>query len=184
MLLFTKLSILGLYNYDPAIFDGLLLPDGMDKETAVENILTECAELSLVYTDPETVKNLISIWSRKQREVWQKLYNSTQLEYNPIYNYDRTEEWIDDETGSAQASGENIEQVQGFNNGDFTDRSKNNSTSEASSTRKNTRLGRAYGNIGVTTTQQMLDAERKTALYNVIDVIVSEFKARFCIMVY
>ena len=106
------------------------------------------------------------------------------MEYNPIHNYDRTEEWVDDETGSAQASGENTEQVQGFNNGDFTDRSKNTSTSEASSTRKNTRLGRAYGNIGVTTTQQMLDAERKTALYNIIDVIVSEFKARFCIMVY
>lgn len=182
--MFTKLSILGLYNYDPAIFDGLLLPDGMDKETTVDSILTECAELSLVYTDPETVKNLISIWSRKQREVWQKLYSSTQLEYNPIHNYDRTEEWVDDETGSAQASGENTEQVQGFNNGDFTDRSKNTSTTNANSTRKNTRLGRAYGNIGVTTTQQMLDAERKTALYNVIDVIVSEFKARFCIMVY
>lgn len=40
------------------------------------------------------------------------------------------------------------------------------------------------GNIGVTTTQRMLEEERKTVLYNIYDIISEDFKKRFCIMVY
>lgn len=40
------------------------------------------------------------------------------------------------------------------------------------------------GNIGITMTQQMIDAERATINYNVQDYIIQEFKKRFCLMVY
>lgn len=46
------------------------------------------------------------------------------------------------------------------------------------------RDGRAYGNIGVTTTQQMIEAQREVVLFNMIDTIVNDFKKRFCLMVY
>lgn len=46
------------------------------------------------------------------------------------------------------------------------------------------RTGRAYGNIGVTTTQQMIEAQREVVLFNMIDTIVNDFKKRFCLMVY
>lgn len=48
----------------------------------------------------------------------------------------------------------------------------------------NVRDGYARGNIGVTTTQQMIEAQREVVLFNMIDTIVNDFKKRFCLMVY
>ena len=41
-----------------------------------------------------------------------------------------------------------------------------------------------YGNIGVTTTQQMLQAQRDLAMFNIFDLITKDFIKQFCIMVY
>lgn len=40
------------------------------------------------------------------------------------------------------------------------------------------------GNIGVTQVQQMIDAERETAKYNIEEIIAEAFKNAFCIQVY
>ena len=40
------------------------------------------------------------------------------------------------------------------------------------------------GNIGVTTTQQMIEAQREIVDFNVINFIVRSFINRFCIEVY
>ena len=39
------LSILGMYNYDNTIFDNLIIPDGVDKELLINNILLDNAEI-------------------------------------------------------------------------------------------------------------------------------------------
>lgn len=49
--------------------------------------------------------------------------------------------------------------------------------------------GRSYerieqGNIGVTTTQQMIKEEREVSDFSIYDVIVQDFKERFCVIVY
>ena len=41
-----------------------------------------------------------------------------------------------------------------------------------------------YGNIGVTTTQQMIDEERKIVNYSIEEVIADEYRDRFCLDVY
>ena len=46
------------------------------------------------------------------------------------------------------------------------------------------RSGRTHGNIGVTTSQQMIESERQVSLYNIIDVIITSFKNRFCLQIY
>lgn len=43
---------------------------------------------------------------------------------------------------------------------------------------------RAYGNIGVTTSQQMLEAERQVVQFNVYDFIADSFHNEFCLMLY
>ena len=43
---------------------------------------------------------------------------------------------------------------------------------------------RLYGNIGVTTTQQMIEAEREVVKFNIVDYIIGSFKKRFCILIY
>lgn len=59
---------------------------------------------------------------------------------------------------------------------------KNNDTENENTTNK--RVGRAHGNIGVTTTQEMIEAERKCVMFNMIDVIKKEFADKFLIMVW
>ena len=49
---------------------------------------------------------------------------------------------------------------------------------------KHTRTGRVHGNIGVTTSQQMIQSERDLVLFNLYDVIAESFIENFCLMVY
>ena len=42
----------------------------------------------------------------------------------------------------------------------------------------------AHGNIGTTTTQQLIREQRKIDLFNLYDIIIEDFKMRFCILVY
>ena len=43
---------------------------------------------------------------------------------------------------------------------------------------------RAYGNVGVTTTQEMLEAQRKVVRYNIYNEIADSFKEEFCLYIY
>ena len=75
-----------------------------------------------------------------------------------------------------------------------TDSSKNSSTSSGTSTlnqsEKNSDTGtikrehRIYGNVGVTTTQSMIEEERKVVQFCIDDYIINSFKRKFCILVY
>lgn len=51
-------------------------------------------------------------------------------------------------------------------------------------TGRHTRAGRAHGNIGVTTSQQMIQSERDLVVFNLYDVIAESFIENFCLMVY
>lgn len=51
-------------------------------------------------------------------------------------------------------------------------------------TGKHTRTGRTHGNIGVTTSQQMIQSERDLVVFNLYDVIAESFIENFCLMVY
>nr|DAN20118.1 MAG TPA: Portal protein, Proximal tail tube, phi29, mature virion, VIRUS.3A [Bacteriophage sp.] len=93
------LSILGMYNYDNSIFDELQLPDSITKTDFIQNLCLNYAELELLYSQPEILKNAIGIWSRIQLPNWKKLEETTQYEYNAIENYDRQEEWTDTDSG-------------------------------------------------------------------------------------
>ena len=94
------LSILGMYNYDNSIFDELQLPDSINKDDFVSNLCLEYAELEILYSQPEILKNAIGLWSRIQLPNWKKLEKTTQYEYNAIENYDRQEEWSDVNSGN------------------------------------------------------------------------------------
>ena len=175
-------SILGLYNYDPTIFDGLVMPqdddyhDLIDKKVLVETICFQNAELELLYTEPETVKQMIGLWSVSSQYSWKKLAETLKLKYNPIWNKDGTiTEHEEGESGS-----EAQEDVSAYNSSAFEPRNK--STGSADSSRDYTRV--EQGNIGVTSTQQLITEERDVAMFNIYDQISADFRNRFCIMVY
>ena len=194
------LSLLGLYQYHNHIFDGLRLPEGVDRETLINNMLAETAELEIIYPDPEFLANMIAVWSAKNLPVWEKLENTLHYVYDPISNYDRTEEWADENTGTVRnransksgTIGTDTKKVAGFNSENLV--SAEGTTSEVNSTlesgieaEKNDngkRSGHIFGNIGVTTTQQMIEEERRVSEFNIYDYIIDSFKRRFCLLVY
>lgn len=93
----AKLTLMGLYNYDPTLFDSLTFPEGIDKQTAINTIILRCAEFETLYPNLEFLKFAIGAWGTKHERTFAKWYEALELEYNPLDNYDRHEEYTDTE---------------------------------------------------------------------------------------
>ena len=169
-------SLLGLYNYNNDIFRGLQLPKDVDKETLVNNLLAECAEFEILYPDADFLAFMIEVWSKKELPTWEKLSDTLNYEYDPISNYDRTEEWED----KGKSNGDSTGKVAGYNSENLVSANGAETHVDNESTRK----GRVHGNIGVTTTQQMIEEERRVVKFNMTDYIIDSFKRRFCLLIY
>lgn len=176
------LSILGMYNYDNTIFDGMILPLGedmnplIDKDILVDTICAQNAELGLIYSEPSTLKALIKTWSGASQYSWKKLAETMYLEYNPIWNKDG--KITEHEEGGSDSTTE--ESVSAFNSSTYEPRSK--AEGGVDSERDYERI--EQGNIGVTSTQQLITEERAVAEFNIYDRISEDFRNRFCVMVY
>ena len=180
----STISILGLWTADNSIFDDMQLPEALDRETVINAILLKCSELETLYTDPEFMKNALRIWSGYRIIVWDALYKTTQFDYNPIWNKDGIITETENRDTESSASGEGKQAVKAFNESNWADHTRTNS--DASSTGKEaiTRERREQGNIGVTTTQQMIREERDIREFNTIEYIVDDFRTEFCLMIY
>lgn len=92
-----RLSLIGVYNYNPALFDGLTLPEGYDKQTFIDSLLLEHGEKCVLYSNPDFLASAIRLWGNKWQLELKRIYEALNAEYDPIYNYDRFEEWSDSE---------------------------------------------------------------------------------------
>ena len=107
----ATLSIMGLYNNDPTVFDLMVFPDGFtadQQQITKENILVECAEFEFLYPAPEVAKAIIGIWSKKELPYWNRVYAASQAEYNPIENYRRNESETVEDGRTEQHSGDDL----------------------------------------------------------------------------
>lgn len=88
------------------------------------------------------------------------------------------------ETATTSESGERTisDNVSAENSGRTSGSSMNSESVTRSGEVKHT--VRAFGNIGVTTSQKMLREEREIAVFSFSDFILKEFKQEFCILVY
>lgn len=164
----ARLSILGMYEYDSTVFDGLTVPTGMTKQTVVDSILLECAELELVYPDLDIMKAAITNWSSIEGPIWTKLYNTESLVYQPLWNVDATVQEILDGAG--------IGSTKGYNSTTWLENDKMKTDNTVTTTRS--------GNIGTTSSQQLLTEERAVVQFSTIKYMVDSFKKRFCLMIY
>lgn len=96
------LSVMGMYNEDSEILDAthFILPEDIDRDSLITMILTETAELEVVYPDPNAFKIIIRAWSYARCPSWERVLDALEEEYNPIHNYDRTEVETGAETGT------------------------------------------------------------------------------------
>ena len=264
----AKITTVGFYQYMNAynndLFGLLNLPPGIDKDTLVNNIMLRGGEFEVVYSNPDFYKSAIGLWSNKHYRTFEKWINALAIDYNPLENYDRMEEWSDSgsrtntgtvsdsgtrtNTGTVSDSGSRTntgtqstetigndnftgsgnstssDEISAYNSNSFQNDKKNTTNSSNSSETNTTtnstrtdnltesnsntrtdnlsesnsntrtdnlsektnsnRIGRAHGNIGVTTSQQMLQSELDIAKWNIYEQITDLFLSEFCIMVY
>ena len=247
----ATLSLMGMYEYDNTILDFFHYPDKwetVDKDVFVNKLLLDTAELEVLYPDADIFKTAIKYWSAAEVQNWNKLYDTTVLKYNPIWNKDGTVTEIEKhvknnnytdvtdgkiadhsvtkgnqntETSgnektnttnntnekdyvfgfnseSAAQSGETVTDDTGNTKTNRSENTTSNSSANTDATTTNNtnfkhdekeNIDREYtrteqGNIGITTTQQMINEEREVDKFNLMDYIIDRFKQRFCLLVY
>lgn len=203
----AKITLYGMYQWDNTLFDDLEFPHSelLDKETAVNQILFDCGEFEVLYSDWDFLKGAITQWGKKWYYTFQKWLEALEEEYDPLENYYRREHWTDDggrENSSITNSrltttdtGEVKHSNRTYDNATMTEiernNSSNNSTSNGTSgtedveSTTNVRDGYARGNVGVTTSQQMLLSSLELYKgFNLYEQISNIFKTDLCLMVY
>ena len=195
----------------PTALDGIDLPEDLDKTLMKSIIMMRLGLCWPVYDEPFVFESMVNSWFAAHKWNINRLVKVTNIDYSPLENYDRFEDFTDSGTGGETVTDTNIQThnrtdtmdrdtsgegttessaertntntVSAYNEDDFQNDNKsdgeessnqtvNNSetveesrhyggtitdkrdTSRQNST-KNNRSGRAHGNIGVTTSQQM-----------------------------
>lgn len=228
----AKITMTGQETYlqykNQSLFDLFVLPEGIDQDNCVDNIMLEGGEFETLYSDPEFMRAAIGTWSSKHYRTFKKWIDALNIEYEPLENYDRVEDWTDSGTekskntfvddsetksnstsnssGSSTQDGHTEDQVSAFDSNDYQESEKHiintgethedevasNSKVENDSVQtndfnkddKNIHSGRIHGNIGVTTSQQMLQSELDIARFNIVQQITDLFLCELCICVY
>ena len=176
------ISGLAMYNFDKSLFDKFQVPAQIDKQDVVDSVLLECAELPVVYTNWDVLQGAIGLLSKRRLHAWERMATALFEDYNPLHNFDRYEDSTDNENTASSGSANSVNTVNGYNGDAEHDRQKTNGRSETK--RGNKHNAHLYGNIGVTTSAQMLEGELEIRKQDLISIIVREFKENFCIMVY
>lgn len=247
----SKITLIGMERYlnpDHSVFDNMVLPEGIDRDTLIGTILMRCQEFELLYTDPDFMTAAVNVWSRKNYWTFDKWVKAINIKYEPLWNYDRTEEYTDTHegkysnqgSGSGQGSNTRTDNLletddhtvtndltdtndvtlthseKAYNDTDMVETTEDvtdqdqthtgtvrtagttsntgtsgnqysdttNSSDSGDDSYTNTHSARLYGNIGVTTSQQMLQSELELARWNMYEHISDLFASEFCIMIY
>lgn len=119
----------------------------------------------------------------KYADKWNKLLKTIQLEYNPIHNYDMEE---NEKVNTYLETTDNTDtSTYGFNSSSEspTGKSENSVTVDGDWDNNKRNLTRK-GNIGVTTSQQMIEAEIKLRQYNVLEQMFEDINSMLVLSVY
>ena len=85
-------GIRALIAYDSTIFDEMSLPDGIELQEVVDTIIFKYGDTPLFSPDPSVMKYYIKSWSIHRLPLWERFKSAVEAEYNPLENYDRTED--------------------------------------------------------------------------------------------
>ena len=230
----AKMTLIGLQKYmtdfNDDLFKNMVLPEGIDKDVLTDNFLLRGGEFEVLYADPHFLQDAITLWSKKWYRTFEKWVAALSIEYNPLENYDRQEDYTDtlnkgvktsartdsgntrtfanDDTTTPGTTMTTETQVSAFDsstyqpsekvivtpsgvNGDvlahtgtITDEFGEGSSGSETENSKTIHDGRIHGNIGVTTSQQMLQSELEIAEWNLYEHITDLFLSEFVIPIY
>lgn len=188
-------------NAGEDLFENLTLPDGISKQTVVDTILMNGGEYECLYSDPSYVHDSISVWSYKWAHTLERWVNALNQDYEPLWNYDRNER----ETRTPNITNKRVPDLTDTNGGTVTeehtrsafDSSNYQPSDKDVTTPANTLhttgsdtytetgteswMRRMYGNIGVTTSQDMLKQELEVSVWSLYDSIARLFLQEYVI---
>lgn len=205
-----RITLWGFYQYtDKTLFDDITLYEEFNKQILVDLILQQSGELFPFHQHLDYLKANIDNWFARMYEQFKRMYNALYSDYNPIENYDRIENWSESTSESTSTSGSASDSTSDSTSNSltnnvsaadmasgFTPESAANGTSAGASsatTQNQTKVdrlnylrhgGRIHGNIGVTTTQQMIEEELELRKFDIYETIANMFEEEFIVRVY
>ena len=154
-----------------------------------------------------TVSNSLLPIILTYKDNWNKKYNALMSDYNPIENYRRETQGTKQDTTESTRTGQNTttgtdtttdtsnDFIYGYDSNEATPNGKSNSQNEINTNKTDTQNSTengtnngiyseiVSGNIGVMTTQQMIESELQLRNYNLIDeiyqVIIGELTEKY-----
>lgn len=194
-----KMNFLNVLQFGDAIgedlFSDIVIPNGLDKQTLVDTIVYDNWEFDVEIADFYLFKKMVTNFFKKKNDSYNRLYNALLEKYNPLHNYDRYEdrkektqrnkqdknvlETKTTEEDTVSADNSNTYQPRNKTVGDL----KENDTRNVEDLEDYTTENHLYGNIGVTTSQQMLESEIKLRMENNMYSLISlDFRREFMIL--
>lgn len=194
-------GIRALLDWDNTLFDNMSLPEDVSLEDVVDHIIFKYGDAPLFSPDPAVMKYYITKWSARRLSQWVRFKNAIEEEYNPLENYDRTEETTDylthghkvvtnDDlthglTTEGQISADNVSTYQPDTKAINSGKDQRDLDETHSGQDKRDYNSHIHGNIGITSNQQMLSSELDIIpRLDLLDFIADDFHSEFNIMIY
>ena len=131
------------------------------------------------YTYEEMMSTLSKIITLKYKKNWDSIYKTLNMEYNPIENYNSEE--IENVGTDATVVNSSKGQEYAFNSAEGRNANAvDSSTTSSSDFDKNKRVLTRKGNIGVTTSQQLIESELKLREYLFWDKMLNDVDDILC----
>ena len=137
--------------------------DFMTDSEAADELKKHFFTQECVHPNTELMHFYLQNIADESKDFLNKVYALSLVEYNPIDNYDRYEEWTDESEGNSKVNSNSQNKVYEYpmNTTDEKAVNRGDSSGESSSDMTGTsrHTGHLRGNIGVTTAAQMLQGE-------------------------
>lgn len=179
------LSPMALYNFDGTLFDEMALPDQLDHDIMVSTILIETSNMSVIDPSLPIMKESIRVWSQSKLRAWQKQANVLYEDYDPFVNIKRDEVRTIIQDRDLKGTNTGKVSVKAWDASDMTDRQSNDISSTDTGKITTTETYHLEGDSAITDAQDVAIKEVKLrAGYEMYNIILQDFKKKFCIQVY
>lgn len=203
----ATLSFDGLLIGYPALFDGLQVPEEVDKETVVKNLLISTMELEVMISSGPVMARALTAYSAMMLPSWTRYAKAMGLEYNPLNTNERirTLEHSGEDintrspnlttTGQNNGSDSTTREVVGFDSAQLQTAEKNTTQLGTGNTITSTGTDKTEGTNKYTDTetfqgragrsaQSLVSAEIALTSKNIVSKIVDDIMHKFCLLVY
>ena len=120
---------MALYNFDGTLFDGLALPDQLDRDIMISTILIETSNMSVIDPSLPIMKESIRVWSQSKLRAWQKQATVLYENYDPFVNIKRDELRVITQDRDLKGTNTGKVSVKAWDASDMTDRQTNDISS-------------------------------------------------------